>query len=207
MKKKKWTMKYLTRSIQSFDWKTQNYGTKPQLDEAKTNKEINLNVVTRSNGQKRHFSVLTSVLSIFDREDLNAVYQLVMNKLQMRLPGRSSHNMLTENEESLKEWKYWCIMLNSKLESEEESFQDDAKYEHVSQDTRSQGGKDIKEKDLKISEQKTNSKDNDKGLRSKITRHEGTSPLHDKDQRFRNSMIKQSQEVQGSKIQDLTSEI
>ncbi|GJZ73224.1 hypothetical protein Tco_0637370 [Tanacetum coccineum] len=88
-----------------------------------------------------------------------------------------------------------------------ESFQDNAKYEHVSQDTRSQGGKDIKEKDLKISEQKTNSKDNDKGLRSKITRHEGTSLLHDKDQRFRNSMTKQSQEVQGSKIQDLTSGI
>ncbi|GJS16611.1 hypothetical protein Tco_0411083 [Tanacetum coccineum] len=31
-------------------------------------------------------------------------------------------------------------------------FQDDAKYEHVGQDTRSQGGKDLKEKDLKISE-------------------------------------------------------
>ncbi|GKE21308.1 hypothetical protein Tco_1432820, partial [Tanacetum coccineum] len=30
-----------------------------------------------------------------------------------------------------------------------ESFQDDAKYEHVGQDTRSQGGKDLKEKDLK----------------------------------------------------------
>ncbi|GJR91372.1 hypothetical protein Tco_0215383 [Tanacetum coccineum] len=38
------------------------------------------------------------------------------------------------------------------------SFQDDAKYEHVGQDTRSQGGKDDKDiqgKDLKISESKT----------------------------------------------------
>ncbi|GKA23054.1 hypothetical protein Tco_0709016 [Tanacetum coccineum] len=32
-----------------------------------------------------------------------------------------------------------------------ESFQIDAKYEHVGQDTRSQGGKEHKEKDLKIS--------------------------------------------------------
>nr|GEV82178.1 hypothetical protein [Tanacetum cinerariifolium] len=54
------------------------------------------------------------------------------------------------------------------------SFQDDAKYEHVSQDTRSQDGKDDQDKqgerfkDLKI-------KDNDKGSRSKITQHEGTS--------------------------------
>ncbi|GJZ08129.1 hypothetical protein Tco_0542412 [Tanacetum coccineum] len=46
------------------------------------------------------------------------------------------------------------------------SFQDDAKYEHVGQDTRSQGGKDDQDKqgkDLKISDKKTKSKDNDKG--------------------------------------------
>ncbi|GJX65486.1 hypothetical protein Tco_0299829 [Tanacetum coccineum] len=58
------------------------------------------------------------------------------------------------------------------------SFQDDAKYEHVGQDTRSQCGKDNQDKqgkDLKISELKTNSKDNDKGSRLKITQHEGTS--------------------------------
>ncbi|GJR72868.1 hypothetical protein Tco_0085233 [Tanacetum coccineum] len=45
-------------------------------------------------------------------------------------------------------------------------FQKDAKYEHVGHDTRSQDGKDDKDKqgkDLKISESKTNSKDNDKG--------------------------------------------
>ncbi|GKE22336.1 reverse transcriptase domain-containing protein, partial [Tanacetum coccineum] len=53
------------------------------------------------------------------------------------------------------------------------SFQDDAKYDHVGQDTRSQDGKDDKDKqgkDLKISELKTKSKDNDKGSRSKITK-------------------------------------
>ncbi|GJU24129.1 hypothetical protein Tco_1162750, partial [Tanacetum coccineum] len=46
------------------------------------------------------------------------------------------------------------------------SFQDDAKYEHVGQDTRSQSGKDDQDKqgkDLKISDIKTKSKDNDKG--------------------------------------------
>ncbi|GJX38078.1 hypothetical protein Tco_0251381 [Tanacetum coccineum] len=54
-----------------------------------------------------------------------------------------------------------------------ESFQEDAKYEHVGQDTRSQGDKD--DQDLKISDVKTKSKDNDKGSRSKIAKHEGTS--------------------------------
>nr|GEU66062.1 hypothetical protein [Tanacetum cinerariifolium] len=47
-----------------------------------------------------------------------------------------------------------------------ESFQDNAKYGHVGQDTRSQGGKDDQDKQekyLKISEQKTKSKENDKG--------------------------------------------
>ncbi|GKA36951.1 retrovirus-related pol polyprotein from transposon TNT 1-94 [Tanacetum coccineum] len=65
-----------------------------------------------------------------------------------------------------------------------ESFQEDAKYEHVGQDTRLQGGKDDQDKqgtDLEISKQKTNSKDNDKGSRSKITQHEGTKLQHNKD--------------------------
>ncbi|GJW41573.1 hypothetical protein Tco_0067418 [Tanacetum coccineum] len=45
-------------------------------DKAEHLEEINQNVVIRSNGQKRYFSTLMRVLSIFDREDLNAVYQL-----------------------------------------------------------------------------------------------------------------------------------
>ncbi|GKA98785.1 hypothetical protein Tco_0826722 [Tanacetum coccineum] len=64
-------------------------------------------------------------------------------------------------------------------------FQDDAKYEHVGQDTRLQDGKDdqdIQGKDLKISEQKTKSKDYDKSSRSKITQHERTNLQQDKDQ-------------------------
>nr|GEX37016.1 hypothetical protein [Tanacetum cinerariifolium] len=52
------------------------------------------------------------------------------------------------------------------------SFQDDAKYKHGGQDIRLQGGKDDqeeKDKDLKISDEKTKSKDNHK--RRKIKDH------------------------------------
>ncbi|GJW87954.1 hypothetical protein Tco_0163294 [Tanacetum coccineum] len=48
--------------------RTENFGTKPQFDESKRSEEINMNVVTRSNGQKRSFSTLMRVLSVFDRE-------------------------------------------------------------------------------------------------------------------------------------------
>ncbi|GJR13281.1 putative reverse transcriptase domain-containing protein [Tanacetum coccineum] len=48
--------------------------------------EINLNVVIRSNGQRRYFSTLMRVLSIFDREDLSDVYQLVMDRYQDEIP-------------------------------------------------------------------------------------------------------------------------
>ncbi|GJV99445.1 hypothetical protein Tco_1554697 [Tanacetum coccineum] len=61
----------LDKKYPIIDWKTQNFGTKPQLDESKRSEEINLNVVTRSNGQKRFFSTLMRVLSVFDREDLD----------------------------------------------------------------------------------------------------------------------------------------
>ncbi|GKB65725.1 hypothetical protein Tco_0921911 [Tanacetum coccineum] len=53
------------------------------------------------------------------------------------------------------------------------SFQDDAKYEHIGTKTQDRKMamtiKTDKEKDLKISELKTKSKDNDKGSRSNIT--------------------------------------
>ncbi|GKA08527.1 hypothetical protein Tco_0687858 [Tanacetum coccineum] len=75
----------LDRKFPIIDWKTVCLGTKPQFDESKE-EEINLNVVTRSNGQQRYFSILTTVLSIFDREDLNAVFQMVMDKYQDEMP-------------------------------------------------------------------------------------------------------------------------
>ncbi|GJY45755.1 putative ribonuclease H-like domain-containing protein [Tanacetum coccineum] len=49
-------------------------------------KRMNEKRVELSKREQRYFSVLTSVLSIFDREDLNAVYQLVMNKYQDEMP-------------------------------------------------------------------------------------------------------------------------
>ncbi|GJS32076.1 putative ribonuclease H-like domain-containing protein [Tanacetum coccineum] len=68
----------LDKKYPIIDWKTENLGTKPQIDESKRSEEINMNVVTRSNGQKRSFSTLMRVLSVFDREDLDAVYKLVV---------------------------------------------------------------------------------------------------------------------------------
>ncbi|GJS79357.1 putative ribonuclease H-like domain-containing protein [Tanacetum coccineum] len=76
----------LDRKYPIKEWKTECLGTKPQTNQAEDFEEINLNVVTRSNGQKRYFSTLMTVLSIFDREDPNAVYQLVMDKYQDEMP-------------------------------------------------------------------------------------------------------------------------
>ncbi|GKB89729.1 hypothetical protein Tco_0962001 [Tanacetum coccineum] len=86
MKKKKWTMRYLTENILSKNGRQECLDAKPQTDQAEHLKEIKLNVVIRSNGQKRHFSTLMSVLSIFDREDLDAVYQLVMDRFHDEMP-------------------------------------------------------------------------------------------------------------------------
>ncbi|GJY81270.1 hypothetical protein Tco_0494021 [Tanacetum coccineum] len=76
----------LDKKYPIIDWKTESLGTKPQFDESKRLEEINLNVVTRSNGQKRYFSTLMRVLSVFDREDLDAVYKLVMDIYQDKIP-------------------------------------------------------------------------------------------------------------------------
>ncbi|GJR56239.1 hypothetical protein Tco_1406760 [Tanacetum coccineum] len=64
----------LDRKYPIKEWKTECLGTKPQTNQAEHIEEINQNVVIRSNGQKRYFSTLMRVLSIFDREDLNAVW-------------------------------------------------------------------------------------------------------------------------------------
>ncbi|GJY30955.1 hypothetical protein Tco_0414450 [Tanacetum coccineum] len=76
----------LDRKYPIKEWKTESLGTKPQTDQAEHFEEINQNVVIRSNGQKRYFSTLMRVLSIFDREDLNVVYQLVMDRFQVEIP-------------------------------------------------------------------------------------------------------------------------
>ncbi|GJY25033.1 hypothetical protein Tco_0399759 [Tanacetum coccineum] len=76
----------LDRKYPIKEWKTECLGIKPQDDKAEHLEEINQNVVIRSNGQKRYFSTLMRVLSIFDREDLNVVYQLVMDRYQDEIP-------------------------------------------------------------------------------------------------------------------------
>ncbi|GJR83447.1 hypothetical protein Tco_0154232 [Tanacetum coccineum] len=50
-------------------------------------KEVDYEILDRkSNGQKRYFGTLMRVLSIFNRDDLNVVYQLVMEKYQDEIP-------------------------------------------------------------------------------------------------------------------------
>ncbi|GKE83611.1 hypothetical protein Tco_1557353 [Tanacetum coccineum] len=97
-----------------------------------------MNVVTRSNGQKRSFSTLIRVLSVFDREDLDAVYKLVMDIYQDKIPAGSwklhsssgVHTLITDEGlvvHMLIEKKYplkkeiLMQMLKLKLESKEDS--------------------------------------------------------------------------------------
>ncbi|GJX96658.1 hypothetical protein Tco_0352456 [Tanacetum coccineum] len=67
-------------------WNSEYYGPKSLHDEVEVPEEINMNVVTRLNGSKRYFSVLFRVLSIFNRDDLSALYQLVIDKYQDEIP-------------------------------------------------------------------------------------------------------------------------
>ncbi|GJW78784.1 hypothetical protein Tco_0140466 [Tanacetum coccineum] len=76
----------LDKKYPIIEWKSEHLGIKPQYDEAKDLEEINLNVVIRSSGQRRYFSTLMKVLSVFDRGDLNVVYQLVMDRYKDKIP-------------------------------------------------------------------------------------------------------------------------
>ncbi|GJZ00200.1 hypothetical protein Tco_0517629 [Tanacetum coccineum] len=76
----------LDKKYPIIEWKSEHLGIKPQYDEAKDLEEINLNVVIRSSGQRRYFSTLMKVLSIYDRDDLNAVYQLLMDRYKDETP-------------------------------------------------------------------------------------------------------------------------
>ncbi|GJS18639.1 hypothetical protein Tco_0413111 [Tanacetum coccineum] len=136
----------LDKKYPIIEWKTEYLGTKPQFGETKRLEEINLNVVIRGNGQRRYFSTLIRVLLIFDREDINVVYQLVMDRYQDEIPegfdrdwnvvswklhGSSGvHTLMTEAGlviHMLVEKKYplrrkvLLQMLELKLESEEDS--------------------------------------------------------------------------------------
>ncbi|GJX11341.1 hypothetical protein Tco_0201200, partial [Tanacetum coccineum] len=76
----------LDKKYPIIEWKSEHLGIKPQYDETKDLEEINLNVVIRSNRQRRYFSTLMKVLSIFDRDDLSDVYQLVMDRYKDEIP-------------------------------------------------------------------------------------------------------------------------
>ncbi|GJX51859.1 hypothetical protein Tco_0278704 [Tanacetum coccineum] len=68
------------------EWQSFFLTTKPQHDPTKPLEDVYLNRITRSNGHQRFFSTLMGVLSILDREDLKAVYELVMEKYQDEIP-------------------------------------------------------------------------------------------------------------------------
>ncbi|GKF71259.1 hypothetical protein Tco_0207373 [Tanacetum coccineum] len=90
-----------------------------------------MNVVTRSNGQKRFFNTLIGVLSVFDREDLDAVYKLMMNIYQDKIPEGFDKVETPLNYQYKLVYDYLkkyplkkeilVQMLKLKLESEEES--------------------------------------------------------------------------------------
>ncbi|GJT63389.1 retrovirus-related pol polyprotein from transposon TNT 1-94 [Tanacetum coccineum] len=67
-------------------WRSEYLTTKPQYDETEEIEDVYLNVVIRSNRQRRYFSTLMAVLSILDRDDICAIYQLVMNRYQDETP-------------------------------------------------------------------------------------------------------------------------
>ncbi|GKF56904.1 hypothetical protein Tco_0170441, partial [Tanacetum coccineum] len=109
------------------EWKSEYLGIKPQYDETKYIEEINLNVVIR----RRYFSTPMRVLSIFDRDDLYAVYQLVMDKYQDEIPEDFDKvlwgdlmimfNPISFEKESIVEKKYPLRKKVLKLEYEEDS--------------------------------------------------------------------------------------
>ncbi|GJX30143.1 hypothetical protein Tco_0238222 [Tanacetum coccineum] len=130
----------LNKKYPIIKWKSEYLGNKPQYDETKDLEEINLNVVIRSNGQRRYFSTLIRVLSIFDRDDLSAVYQLVMDRYQDEIPKGFDKVLwgdlmimfnLSDKDEfwnSQQDWNVYPLrkklllqMLELKLESEEDS--------------------------------------------------------------------------------------
>ncbi|GJZ16264.1 hypothetical protein Tco_0551941 [Tanacetum coccineum] len=125
----------LNKKYPIVEWKSEYLGIKPQHDETKDLEEINLNVVIRSNGQRRYFSTLMRMLSIFDREDLSAVYRLVMDRYQDEIPEGFDRVlwgnlmiMFNPSDEdkfwkSQQDWNVvsWKLHGSSGLESEEDS--------------------------------------------------------------------------------------
>ncbi|GKC39492.1 hypothetical protein Tco_1051876, partial [Tanacetum coccineum] len=68
------------------EWRFEYHTNKPQHDKTEEIEDVYLNVVIRSNRQRRYFSTLMAVLSILDRDDICYIYQLVMNRYQDETP-------------------------------------------------------------------------------------------------------------------------
>ncbi|GJR21953.1 hypothetical protein Tco_0970480 [Tanacetum coccineum] len=147
---------------------------------------------TKADGSSKNYKIFSEMLDDFDRYDVLDLHRLVEERIAIHIMIEKKYPLTQE---------MLSKMLSRKLEVDHEnemvfellrlyggggiflqdinyqgrllaSFQDDAKYEHVGQDTRSQGGKDDQDKqgkDLEISDVMPKSKDNDKGSRSKIT--------------------------------------
>ncbi|GJV01789.1 hypothetical protein Tco_1335358 [Tanacetum coccineum] len=76
----------LDKKYPIIEWRSEYLTTKPQYDETEEIEDVYLNVVIRSNRQIRYFSTLMAVLSILDRDDICAIYQLLMNRYQDETP-------------------------------------------------------------------------------------------------------------------------
>ncbi|GJW39825.1 hypothetical protein Tco_0065670 [Tanacetum coccineum] len=138
MRIRKWIMRYLTKKYPIIEWRSEYLTTKPQYDETEEVEDVYLNVVIISNRQRRYFSTLMAVLSILDRDDICAIYQLVMNRYQdetlevsWKLHSSSGiHTIMTderlvihmfvENKYPLKK-EVLSQLIELKLETEEDS--------------------------------------------------------------------------------------
>ncbi|GKB13341.1 hypothetical protein Tco_0847264 [Tanacetum coccineum] len=122
----------LDKNYPIIEWRSEYLITKPHYDETEEIEDVYLNVVIRSNRQRRYFSTLMAVISILDRDDICAIYQLqnwkiVSWKLHSSLgihtimtdEGIVIH-MLVENKYTLKK-EVLLQLLKLKLETEEDS--------------------------------------------------------------------------------------
>ncbi|GJZ39810.1 hypothetical protein Tco_0586373 [Tanacetum coccineum] len=119
----------LDKKYPIIEWRSEYLTTKPQYDVTEELEDVYLNVVTRSNRQRRYFSTLMTVLSILDRDDICAIYQLVMNSWKLHSSsgvhtimsdeGLIIH-MLIENKYPLTK-KVLSKLLELKLETKEDS--------------------------------------------------------------------------------------
>ncbi|GJU87942.1 hypothetical protein Tco_1300365 [Tanacetum coccineum] len=76
----------LNKKYPIIEWRSEYLTTKPQYGKTEEIEDVYLNVVIISNRQRRYFSTLMEMLSILDRDDICAIYQLVMNMYQDETP-------------------------------------------------------------------------------------------------------------------------